>query len=364
MNCTTLNETTAPKRACMLTIDGEQCTVQFAESTDSKIAGTFTIVGYSGGIIKDHWYWGNVAFDLGGIKFAKTRIPVLEEHSSGNRIGFTTKQEVSEVVSFEGKFLNNSKAQELANDMRDGFPMQASLFIPPSVIEKISEGASVEVNGRTLKGPGTVFRKSTIKEVSMATFGFDEKTRSSAYTDGDNQTVNFSLLKENSMSGTQNTEAQLTAAHYKDLTAETFAKVCPSIHTEIFDQGKATGEKAERDLFAQLKDACGDNHALTVQCFIEGKSVTDALKMRAEQAESRTTKLTSENAKLRAQSVDPAEQEFSDSAPTPGSTAEDQGEGTEASWRLAFAASTDLQAEFRLGGVQAYIEMKKREQAA
>jgi len=75
-------EDNAPSSACVL---NEKMEVTFA---DSENGNKFRIVGYSGGIIKNHWYWGNLAIDLTGVKFFKNRIPVLEEHFKSSRIGF------------------------------------------------------------------------------------------------------------------------------------------------------------------------------------------------------------------------------------------------------------------------------------
>ena len=174
------DDDTAPVKACVL---NEKAEVLFTDGDGES--NKFRIVGYSGGIIKGHWFWGNLAIDLKGTKFYKKRLAVLESHFTASRIGFTTKQKIDGNVTFEGEFLDNDKAQEIRADIKKGFPMEASLFCWPSVIERVQEGANVKVNGLTLKGPGAVFRKSVIKEVSMCVFGSDINTKSSAL--GDNK---------------------------------------------------------------------------------------------------------------------------------------------------------------------------------
>ena len=139
-----MSNDTAPLNACIFNDNAE---VAFAEG-DSDIKGDhFRIVGYSGGIMKNHWFWGNIAFDLKGMKFAKSRTPVLAEHFRDVRIGFTTKQEISDKVIVEGPFLDNDDAQKLKADMKKGFPMEASLLVPALVVEHVKEGASVNVTG-------------------------------------------------------------------------------------------------------------------------------------------------------------------------------------------------------------------------
>ena len=223
-------KTTAPLNACIFEQAGE---VKFAEGDDDN---RFSITAYSGGIIANHWWWGNVAFDLEGIKFAKKRTPVLQEHFSADRIGFSTKQDISEKVTLEGKFLTNPTAAALRGDIKEGFPMQASVYLPPDIIEQVKEGETVEVNGHKLKGPGAVFRKGNILEVSMCTLGADSNTQSKAFAGGGKEQVEFNIFrKEQIMAEKKTTEK---------LTAETFAAEHPDIFTEVQAEAKAAG-KAE-----------------------------------------------------------------------------------------------------------------------
>ena len=46
------------------------------------------MTAYSGKLIKDHWYWGDLAIDTQGLKLSKTNIPILEDHETSRKIGF------------------------------------------------------------------------------------------------------------------------------------------------------------------------------------------------------------------------------------------------------------------------------------
>jgi hypothetical protein len=186
------NQNNAPVTACI-----------FSQSTgaDVKLAdGTaavgkkdhFKIVGYSGQIIPKHWFWGNLAFDLTGLSFAKAMTPVLQEHLTSKRIGVSRTQKITDKVIFEGTFLDNPNAQEIKEDMLAGFPMEASLYVPPLVVEYVKEGTSVTVNGQTLAGPGSVFREAVIKEVSICVFGADSNTSAAALTEKNNSETQVS----------------------------------------------------------------------------------------------------------------------------------------------------------------------------
>jgi hypothetical protein len=347
-----MSENTAPIKACIFHDNAE---VTFAQGDDDKKGNHFRIVGYSGGVMKNHWFWGNVAFDLRGMKFAKSRTPVLAEHFRDVRIGFTTKQEIKDQVVVEGPFLDNPNAQNLRADMQKGFPMEASLLVPALVVEHVREGASVKVNGHTLQGPGTVFRQCSIKEVSMCVFGLDSKTKSLAGADGDNQKIKFNLIQETSIMS----EETQTVTEIESV--ESFAALYPEFHAEIKATGVEEGKKEERALFAALQDACGDDHELMVQCFTENKSPIEAMKLHGEKLGKKNAELAAEVTDLQKKkpAVEAAVTEFTDAATPPGEQTE-TGSADEDTWKKEFAADADLRVEFG-GDEKAYIAFKQAE---
>jgi len=350
-------DNTAPMSACIFNDNAE---VAFAESDSDTKGDHFRIVGYSGGIMKNHWLWGNIGLDLKSMKFEKSRTPVLEEHFKESRIGFTTKQDITDKVIVEGPFLDNENAQSLKADMKKGFPMQASLLVRPSIVEHIKEGETTKVNGKILKGPGTVFRKSTIREVSMCVFGADHKTKSSAYADADKQKIKFNVIQEtNIMAETEITSVESFAEKFPEIYMES----CETAKAEGLAEGKAVGlaegQKQEHDLFALLKEACGDDHELLAQCFSEGKTAAEAMKLHAEKLGKENTQLAEKVTELQKAkpAVEAAQVEFSDKATPPGKQTE-TGTADEAALKTEFAASADLQTEYG-GDVNAYVAFKK-----
>lgn len=293
---------TAPLNACTFS---QGCEVSCMQHTEAKDDNAFRIIAYSGQVIPDHWFWGNVAFDLEGIEFDKKKTPVLDFHSIGNRMGFTTKQEITNKVSVEGQFLSNSKAQELKRDMLEGFPMQASVYIPPNKIEFVKEGDTVEVNGHKLKGPGAIFRKAKIKDVIICTFGYDTNTRAQAFADNGKQEVQFSILEK---------EQIMPEEEKKIESAEMFAADYPDLHKEIMTaakaegmaEGKTEGGKAEKERFDKIKELAPNDPAFIVEQFAEGKSVEEAKTNLIEKLQTGT-----------GQHIDPARQEFSDQQAEP-----------------------------------------------
>ena len=166
-------------------MDQENPEFEFSETSEG--VRKFRMVGYSGKIIKGHWYWDNLAIDLGGISFKKPKFPILRDHITNMELGFSKKPKISieEGIVFTEKevtFLDNANVDKFVENSKKGFPYQASIAGQPTVIERVEEGSSVEVNGYTLKGPGTVWRKTDFKECSICVFGYDEQTTAQVFS--------------------------------------------------------------------------------------------------------------------------------------------------------------------------------------
>lgn len=336
--------TRVPKDACVFACPEGAAAFVAGEDTN----GRFTLQAYDGGI-NQHWYWGNFAIDLKGLRFAGKRLPVLDSHWTSDRIGVTTKQEISDKVTAEGRFLSNAKAQELRKDMQDEFPMQSSLSGRPIKIEQVAEGAFAEVNGKRLKGPGAIWREAMIEEISMCVFGAMKNTKSTAFADTDTESIEFELLGDTQMSDKDKPA----------LTAESFAAEQPQRFTPLRDAAYAEGQKAEQSRFAALQKACGDDHALAAECFAANMTVTDALTRRNEKL---SAELKAANEKLAAKPtapaqtlVDKARQEFKAQPPVADApTAFDEKTATDDQLKERFAATKDIQDRFSCAG--SYIE--------
>ncbi|MCH7294097.1 hypothetical protein [Acinetobacter higginsii] len=146
------------------------------KSTEEGKKRTFTGVAYSGEVIQSHYYWGDVIFDLDTIQM-KTPLGALIDHDTGRRAGvvrnFTKDNQGGLKVS--GDLLSNKNGQEVAQDSDEGYPWEMSVYIVPGSIEEVDRG-EVVVNGKTLKGPITIFRNGVIREVSFCALGADDNT--------------------------------------------------------------------------------------------------------------------------------------------------------------------------------------------
>jgi hypothetical protein len=154
--------------------------VQLGASDQGKL-GTrkFRMVGYTGEVMS---IWGEaMAVDLEGITWSERPLPILLDHDTRIRVGFSQAIEVTKKgLEVEGDFLSNPTASEIVADADAGFPFQASINVHGDVIEEVGKGATVQVNGREFVGPGTIFRKSTLREVSFCALGADGDTHAEA----------------------------------------------------------------------------------------------------------------------------------------------------------------------------------------
>jgi len=299
---------------------------------------------YDGSIVK-HWYWGNLAFDLATMKLAKPKIPILDAHNTDRPLGYSINANFEGKFTLDGKFLKNSDiANKRKNELEEGFPYEASLRFDmnKSQIQLVRENETAEVNGRQLAGPGAVIRRAIIMEGSMCVFGALNNCK----------TENFENVLE------RFSERNNKMAEVIKVTLESFEKDQPEIFKQIFDKGKADGEKKERDLFTKLVEACGDDAGLTIEMYKSGKMPEEAMAERNKRLAEANKKLAEQLSKKAAEKVDPAKIEFSDEQKK--SAAEKQTEDkTDDELKAEFAASKDLQEEF--GIVDAYLAYIKAE---
>jgi hypothetical protein len=192
---------------------------------------------YSGGIIKDHFWWGDLAIDVSGMKMSG-KIPILQDHDTSKKVGFGkfTADEKHRVVPTDSKFLDTEYANEFIKLSDEGFPYQASIYARPTKIQRLMEKEEAEVNGFMMKGPGTIWRESVLKECSIVTFGADPNTKSAAMS----ETEDVDMFVE------QHTE-DFKEEEIMDLTK------FKSEHSELFAQVVALGRTEAETTFAEVK---------------------------------------------------------------------------------------------------------------
>lgn len=198
------------------------------------------ILAYSGKVIKNHFYWGDLVIDVSGMKAEGSKFPLLEDHRTDRKIGFTSKPltDMNNLRHEDAVFVDTPFAAEFKTLSSQGFPFQASIYGRPTKVEELGEGASAEVNGFKFKGPGSIWREWTYKETSITVFGADNKTHAKAFQDETEEfDVEFFKMGEASAEGGElNTE---TKEVKKKMDLETLKKESPEEYQKLMETATA-----------------------------------------------------------------------------------------------------------------------------
>ncbi len=204
------------------------------------------MVAYSGGVIKNHWYWDNLLIDTSGVKFEKPKYPILEDHMTSKKIAFTGKPKIDNhaivIDPDKTQFLDTEESVEFQKNSQKGFPYEASIYAKPTKIERISEDSFAEANGINLKGPGTIWRECIFKEASVCVFGHDANTKASAFGSPE-----IELSFEQVISPDKDKHIKKEVTKEMDFDIEKFKKDNPEDY-------KALMEKLEADVACEIQD--------------------------------------------------------------------------------------------------------------
>ena len=293
-----MEEGKLPKGALRFVEEGCHAHVEFAEDGEGKVVGKkLKMVAYSGGIIKGHWYWDNLAIDLEGIQFKQGKFPVLEDHMTSRKIAVIGKPQITDgklMAPENATFLSTEASDEFQKLSAEGFPYQSSIYAKPSNVERLEEGASADVNGFTMKGPGTIWRQCEFKEMSVCVFGWDSKTQASAFSKTEMEDVDYKEDKilaegDTTAAGKNNPEPLKGKEVNKIMNKAELQEKHPDIYQAIVDEATSAAEaqfsKDKDQLEGQITVLKEDNTQLTDRVLgLEKKDVIRAeseLKSRA-----------------------------------------------------------------------------------
>lgn len=239
--------------------------VELAVGDDEKPKMNMTV--YSGKVIENHWYWDDLVVDLKGMRFDKSKYPVLEQHDKEKKIGFTGKPFVTPEFKLELNpkktvFVDTEESKEFQKLSLEGFPYESSMYVTPLSIERLEKGTTVEVNGFTMKGPGTIFRKSTFNEASVCVFGWDRQTQASAFS---KEEVDIEFEEETLSQKNKNETKEVKKMPFENIVELTkehpdlVKQIQDAVKTELttsFDAEKKilTDSVAEKDALILAKD--------------------------------------------------------------------------------------------------------------
>lgn len=258
-------------RAGDIQFDG--ATFQLAESQgEGDAKPRFRVVANSGKPFR-HWFWGNFAVDLSGLQIGRQDLPILRDHDSSRIVGYTEKLSVTkDGLVAEGYLTTSTEAgREVKAMLEDGVPLQASISVPPSSVERVGPAESVDVNGQKLKGPGHVFRKARLREVTVTAVGADEQTSASQFS----ETLEYELSEPSGRGATVPDEPNKpTTPVAAPITKASLSESNPDLLAQLREEGA----KAERDRVAYIQEfAAPGQEKLAAKLIKEGASKSDAL---------------------------------------------------------------------------------------
>ncbi len=138
------------------------------------------IEAYGGGVMNVSGF-GPVVIDLSGLTW-QDPVGILADHKNeiASAVGHGTPRVVDGSLVVDGTVdSGDTKADRVVALGKSGFPLRASVGVDPARKELIRPGASVEVNGRTIKaGPRgfTLVHTGTLLEITVLPIGADRST--------------------------------------------------------------------------------------------------------------------------------------------------------------------------------------------
>jgi len=250
----TIENKLVPKGAMQLIDKGCHAETIFSLNEDGSEATKLNMVVYSGGVIKNHWYWDDLVMDLTGAKFSKKKYPILEDHETSRKVAFSGKPLVQDgqlTIDPESTiFVDTDVSKEFQKLSKQGFPFQSSLRGVPKRVERILEGTETMVNGFALKGPGTVWREWEYMEGSVCVFGWDDKTSASAFSK-EEIALDYELIDKKELPSKE---------EHKIMDMEQFKKDHPDLYADIV---KSATDKAVSSFSAKETELSSTIVALT-----------------------------------------------------------------------------------------------------
>lgn len=257
-------------RAGDFRLDGAE--FKLADGGDEK-KPRFRVVANSGRPFRHSW-WDNFAIDLSGLQIGRQDLPILRDHDSSKIVGYTEKLSVTdEGLVAEGYLtLSTEAGREVKAMLEDGVPLQASVYVPAESVERVKSGVSVQVNGHTLEGPGSVFRVARLREVTVTAVGADEQTSASKFS----ETLTYELSGVEDERGADVPEPKTPEpAAAPPITKASLAVSNP----DLVDQFREEGAKFERERVAFIQaNAAPGQEKLAAELIKDGVDKFDALK--------------------------------------------------------------------------------------
>lgn len=270
--------------------------VVLGDNGDGAASAPFRMVARTGDAL-DHWWWGKVVHDLGGMRLHKPKLPIDYAHDDGEVIGYANHFDASsgdlEVTGALIPFGATDRAAEVIHKARAGVPYEASINFGGEGIEidKYGEGAKIAVNGREFSGPITVIRSWPLRGIAVCPYGADMNTSTSLNSA---RNVEVTVMKKEATEQAAELVASVEAAPETDA-----AEISQEI-VEAAAQPAATNEAAQHKAPGGLDylERFGDRGGVW---FAQGKSWAECLELERDQMAAEIEQLRAELSALKAE---------------------------------------------------------------
>ena len=138
---------------------------------------SFSMVGYTGGIIRQAWSREPIVIDLAGMSIPFV-VPIVfgHDYSLESVLGQAVATAGNQLI-LDGRILSKGEAaMQVVQLGDDGYQWQASVGADVDEQSLVADGDTVTVNGQTFTGPVRVVSRSTLRECSFVTLGADAAT--------------------------------------------------------------------------------------------------------------------------------------------------------------------------------------------
>jgi len=159
-------------------LEWSEITAAAADGSEQQQLPRFSMVAYTGGLMRVTTFFRPIVLDLAGMRRAAKSTPILKNHDANQLVGHSDEVDISPtrltlagVVSGTGP-----AAQEVLATAKNKFPWQASVGVGIEELESLNEGSTAVVNGQTVRGPALIARRTLLGEVSFVPGGADGKT--------------------------------------------------------------------------------------------------------------------------------------------------------------------------------------------
>jgi phage major head subunit gpT-like protein len=137
----------------------------------------FSMLGYSGGVIRQEWSKEPIVIDLAGMSVPAV-IPIVfgHDYSLQSVLGQGTGT-VGSQLAIEGSILSKGDVATQVVQLGDsGYQWQASVGADVDEQYLVASGDTIQLNGQSFTGPIRVVKRSTLRECSILTLGADAAT--------------------------------------------------------------------------------------------------------------------------------------------------------------------------------------------